>query len=85
MLRGFGKSSGEEVNLFTYDKIYWSGIFNRAYIYELENGEIKPGDVETMETFSSKNIRLLQLRTSGCVTIKSSRNISSQKQKDNFI
>jgi len=50
MLRGFGKSSGEEVNLFTYDKIYWSGIFNRAYIYELENGEIKPGDVETMET-----------------------------------
>lgn len=33
MLRGFGKSSGEEVNLFTYDKIYWSGIFNRAYIY----------------------------------------------------
>lgn len=49
MLRGFGKSSGEEVNLFTYDKIYWSGIFNRAYIYELENGEIKPGDVEIME------------------------------------
>lgn len=28
MLRGFGKSSGEEVNLFTYDKIYWSGIFS---------------------------------------------------------
>lgn len=50
MMRNFGKSSGEEVNLFAYDKIYWSGIFNRAYIYELENGEIKPGDVEAMET-----------------------------------
>lgn len=49
MLRSFGKSGGEEVNLFAYDKIYWSGIFNRAYIYELENGEIKPGDVKILE------------------------------------
>ena len=41
LIRNFGKSGGEEINLFAYDKVYWSGIFNRAYTYELENGEIQ--------------------------------------------
>lgn len=45
----FGKSSGEDVNIFNYDKIYWSGVFNRAYQYEIANGEIRSGDVATME------------------------------------
>ena len=38
LIRNFGKSGGEEINLFAYDKVYWSGIFNRTYMYELENG-----------------------------------------------
>lgn len=48
-IRNFGKSGGEDVNMFNYDKVYWSGIFNRAYMHEVANGDIQPGDVSKME------------------------------------
>lgn len=36
-------------NIFNYDRVYWSGVFNRAYIYECANGAIKSGEIEKME------------------------------------
>jgi hypothetical protein len=67
LIRNFGKSGGEEINLFAYDKVYWSGIFNRAYTYELENGEIQSGDIETIErvfhqTYPSVSVANKKLR-----------------------
>lgn len=53
IIRVFGKSSGEP-NIFNYDKVYWSGVFNRAYIYECSHGSIKPGDIETIQTLFSE-------------------------------
>lgn len=47
-IRMFGQSSGEP-NIFNYDKVYWSGVFNRAYIYECSHGPVKPGDIEKIE------------------------------------
>lgn len=46
-IRNFGKSSGGE-NLFTYDKIYLSGLYHRTYLYECVNGKIKKNDTETI-------------------------------------
>lgn len=45
----FGKSGGEEKNPYLPEKIYWSGIFHRTYISELEHGEIDPNDKTRME------------------------------------
>ncbi|MCD8016796.1 MAG: hypothetical protein LUE97_03130 [Oscillospiraceae bacterium] len=33
---------------FTYDKVYWSGVFYRAYIYEGQNGKVSAADKETL-------------------------------------
>ena len=33
---------------FAYYNIYWSGVFNRAYRWELENGEIQRNDIDTI-------------------------------------
>ena len=47
-LNRFGKSGSNGGNPYKYDKIYWSGTFHRAYLYELANGEIQNDDIETM-------------------------------------
>lgn len=48
-IRNFGKSAGDENgNMFHYDKVYWSGQYHRAYLYESENGLIQHGDIETI-------------------------------------
>lgn len=47
-IRNFGKSGGEDSNIFHYDKVYWSGVYNRAYLYECANGMIRQGDIETI-------------------------------------
>lgn len=45
----FGNSSEESKNLFNYDKIYWSGVYSRAYIYERTYGVIQANDVTKIE------------------------------------
>jgi hypothetical protein len=60
-IRSFGKSGGEDVNIFNYDKIYWSGVFNRAYLYEIVNGEIHFGDVDTMEKLFNEKYSLVSV------------------------
>lgn len=45
----FGNSSEESKNLFNYDKIYWSGIYSRAYIHERTYGVIQANDVPKIE------------------------------------
>lgn len=47
-LRVFGKSGGEE-NIYNYDKVYWSGLFRRAYEYECENGMLYASNIELLE------------------------------------
>lgn len=52
----FGKSSGES-NMFNYDKVYWSGVYHRAYLYEVENGLIKQGDMATISRAFNENFQ----------------------------
>ena len=56
----FGKS-GNKVNPFQYEKIYWSGIFNRAYIHELGHGEIAKADLTVLETLFQEKYQNPQL------------------------
>ena len=46
-IRNFGKSGGAD-NIFNYDKVYLSGVYHRAYLYECANGCIQKNDVETI-------------------------------------
>lgn len=46
-IRNFGKSAGGD-NIFNYDKVYLSGLYHRAYLYECVNGTIKKNDTETI-------------------------------------
>lgn len=55
-IHNFGKGDGE-TNMFNYDKVYWSGIYHRAYLYELENGLIMPGDLETVNRIFCENLQ----------------------------
>ena len=34
--------------LLRYDRVYWSGIFHRAYLYELANGEIVRSNIDLL-------------------------------------
>ena len=54
-IRNFGKSGGEDSNMFNYDKVYWSGVYNRAYLYECANGTIRQGDMETIRKLFNEN------------------------------
>lgn len=54
-IRNFGKSGGEDSNMFHYDKVYWSGVYNRAYLYECANGLIHQGDIETISKLFNEN------------------------------
>lgn len=54
-IRNFGKSSGSEENIFNYDKVYLSGIYHRAYLYECANGTIKKNDVKTISNVFHEN------------------------------
>lgn len=66
----FTKSGGKEKRSLTYDKVYWSGIFHRAYQYELENGAIPMNNLEVRErifqehydSMSEANRRLTEYR-----------------------
>lgn len=55
-IRNFGKSDpDQDMNLYHYDKVYWSGVYHRAYLYESENGTIAQGDIETIsKVFNEK-------------------------------
>lgn len=48
-IRNFWKSAGDGTKIFNYDKIYWSGIFSRAYEYEQKHGEIQSGNTSLLE------------------------------------
>lgn len=53
---------------FQLDKIYWSGIYNRAYAYECVNGSLKPFDFKTLEavfneTYGDKLVANKRLRS----------------------
>lgn len=49
-IRNLGKYGTDDGNgsIFNYDKIYWSGIYSRAYDYECKHGIIELGDVKTI-------------------------------------
>lgn len=47
-IRNFGRYCCEKGSIFNYDKIYWSGVYNRAYIYECQNGRINYDDTQTI-------------------------------------
>lgn len=60
MLASFSKSAADKTvqddgSTFAYAKIYWSGIFHRAYLYECENGTIKKNDMETINRVFGEN------------------------------
>lgn len=57
-IRNFGRSdSDQNANMFHYDKVYWSGQYHRAYLYECTNGTIRQGDMETIsKIFNEKYI-----------------------------
>ena len=59
-IRNFGKSDpDQDANLFHYDKVYLSGIYHRAYLYECANGTIRQGDMETIsKVFNEKYINV---------------------------
>lgn len=42
---------------FSYAKIYWSGVFHRAYLYECVNGTIQKNDVETINRVFGMNYK----------------------------
>jgi hypothetical protein len=53
---------------FQLDKIYWSGIYSRAYAYECTNGLLKPFDFKTLEsvfneTYGDKFVANKRLRS----------------------
>lgn len=53
LLSSFSKSAADpnaqsDGGTFAYAKIFWSGIFHRAYLYECENGTIKKNDIATI-------------------------------------
>lgn len=52
----FGKGDSE-VNMFNYDKVYWSGVYHRAYMYELENGLIASSDLPTINKIFGENLQ----------------------------
>lgn len=66
----FAKSDAKEAKSLTYYKVYWSGLFNRAYLYEMENGDILQADLATKEkifaehydTSSEANRRVMEYR-----------------------
>ena len=41
----FNRSCGSD---FEYNKIYWSGIYNRAYIYEMQNGKLDEENIDLL-------------------------------------
>lgn len=47
-IRTFGVSGGEE-NIYNYDKVYWSGIFKRAYDHECSHGKLTAGNIDALE------------------------------------
>lgn len=47
MINTFTNSS-DGLHTFNYNKVYWSGIFHCAYLYECANGELRDGDIETL-------------------------------------
>ncbi len=49
LINQFGNSSEQSKNLFNYDKVYWSGIYMRAYSYECANGQIEANDISKIE------------------------------------
>lgn len=53
-IRNFGKSAGGD-NIFNYDKVYLSGLYHRAYLYECVNGTIKKNDTETISKVFEEN------------------------------
>lgn len=60
LLAKFSKSAADQNvqsdgNTFAYAKIYWSGVFHRAYIYECENGTIKKNDIATINRVFGEN------------------------------
>ena len=48
-IRTLAKYGEKSARSLTYEKVYWSGIFNRAYQYELSNGPIPQNNVEIKE------------------------------------
>lgn len=48
LLLMFSNKAGASKTLFPYNKIYWSGIYHRAYLYECANGPLKPGDMKAL-------------------------------------
>lgn len=60
-------SSDSDEATFAYSKIYWSGIYCRAHIYESEYGEIKTKDIDTIsrvfrETYSTQRASSRRLK-----------------------
>jgi hypothetical protein len=54
-----------DADVVSYGKVYLSGIFNRAYLYELTNGELHAGDLETLKKVFCEdfpNVALANLR-----------------------
>ena len=61
-IRNLGKYGTDDGkgSILNYDKIYWSGIYCRAYAYECENGVIQVGDTQTInKVFQENNTKLL--------------------------
>lgn len=53
---------------FHLDRIYWSGIYSRAYAYEILNGSLQPSDYDTLEkvfneTYNDKLVANKRLRS----------------------
>lgn len=67
-IRNFGKSSEKSTdNIFNYDKVYLSGVYNRVYEYESINGALTSGEKEKIENvfgevYQSKSIANKKLR-----------------------
>jgi hypothetical protein len=57
-----GKHATENsINLFNYDKVYWSGIFNRAYMHELANGSLRSSEKERLQLVFNESFKSNQL------------------------
>ena len=54
MLTRFSELNQGSYKKFNYDKIYWSGIFSRAYHYELDHVPITKHDVPLLERLFDK-------------------------------
>ena len=60
LLNNFSKQAEAQSNPFSYNKIYWSGVYHRAYLYECANGPIKPGNVETIQKIFGETYSYVQ-------------------------